>query len=198
MRSDGLDILAGGTVVDAIVWRRLDVPGLDAAWLIRDGLSWRLVGQVVFREQSTPYALSYAVTCDQAWRTTAGEVRGRVGDRAFALSIIVDSQRQWLVDGVARPALAGCVDLDLGFTPATNTLSIRRLMLEVGGAAEVTTAWLDFPNAGVQPLPQVYRRTGERVYDYAAPTHGFTSTLQVNEHGLITRYPPLWEAVVGE
>src|SRR5688572_15763148 len=102
MRSDALDILPAGTVVDSIVWRRLDVPGLDAAWLIRDGLEWRLVGEVVFRDQSGPCALSYAVTCDQGWRTTAGEVRGRLGDRGFALSVVVDSQRQWIVDGVAR------------------------------------------------------------------------------------------------
>ncbi len=32
----------------------------------------------------------------------------------------------WRVNDAAVPAVAGCIDLDLGFSPATNLLPIRR------------------------------------------------------------------------
>jgi hypothetical protein len=38
----------------------------------------------------------------------------------------------------------GCLDIDLGFSPSTNLLPIRRLTLAVGEAATVRAAWLPF------------------------------------------------------
>jgi Putative glycolipid-binding len=45
------------------------------------------------------------------------------------------------------PEFRDCVDVDLGFTPATNTLPIRRLGLEVGEAAGLAVAWLNGPRS---------------------------------------------------
>src|SRR5712664_99467 len=44
------------------------------------------------------------------------------------------------------PHSANVCDIDLAVTPATNTLPIRRLNLEVGQSQEVTAAWLKFPD----------------------------------------------------
>ena len=41
----------------------------------------------------------------------------------------------WTLDGAAVSGLEACVDLDLGFTPATNLLQIRRLALALGSIA---------------------------------------------------------------
>ena len=49
------------------------------------------------------------------------------------------------------PAVSGCIDVALGFTPATNLLSIRRLALAVGARAEVTVAWFASPAAPTSP-----------------------------------------------
>jgi hypothetical protein len=187
------DPFPAGNVVDAVFWRRLDVPGHESAWLVRDGLSWHLAGQAVFLHRSAPCALTYAVTCDDAWHTTSARLSGRAGGDVVLMSITVDRQKRWTLNGEPCPSVAGCIDLDLNFTPATNTLSIRRLRLDAGGAAEVTAAWLDFPAPALRPLPQFYRRRGADSYDYSAPTLGFSSTLRVSAHGLITSYPPLWE-----
>ena len=41
----------------------------------------------------------------------------------------------WFANGVEQDNVAGCLDLDLGFTPATNLFAIRRLSLKVGQRA---------------------------------------------------------------
>lgn len=99
----------------------------------------------------------------------------------------------WTFNGDLVPAVTGCIDFDLGFTPATNILSIRRIALPVGAEAEVTVAWLPSLAAKtLQPLRQVYHRIAEDRYGYACPDLPFDSTLRVNGDGFVLDYPPLW------
>jgi uncharacterized protein len=91
----------------------------------------------------------------------------------------------------------GCIDIDLGFSPSTNLLPIRRLELAVGEEAAVTAAWLPFPSLVFERLPQVYRREGEGTYRYASSGGVFVRRLEVNPAGFVTSYPGLWQAEPG-
>jgi hypothetical protein len=92
------------------------------------------------------------------------------------------------------PAVAGCIDIDLGFSPSTNLLPIRRLSLAVGVSAAVNAAWLPFPSLVFEVLPQVYRRAGQRTYRYESGGGAFVRVLEVNATGFVTTYPGLWQA----
>jgi hypothetical protein len=98
------------------------------------------------------------------------------------------------LNAVSCPAVRGCVDIDLGFSPATNLLPIRRLALNIGKEAEVRAAWLSFPALTFEVLPQVYRRVGETTYRYESGGGTFVRELQVNAVGFVTSYPGLWQA----
>jgi hypothetical protein len=98
---------------------------------------------------------------------------------------------------VELPEVAGCLDVDLAFTPATNLLPLRRLGLAVGEGRDATAAWVRFPELDIQPLPQRYTRLAERLVRYESRGGAFTADLEVDELGLVMRYPPLWELVAG-
>lgn len=103
------------------------------------------------------------------------------------------SRGRWALNGTERPQAAGCVDVDLNFTPATNLIAIRRLALQVGDQSEAPAAWLRFPELALERLEQQYHRVALDRYDYQAPGVGYAATLQVSEIGFVTRYPGLWE-----
>lgn len=84
------------------------------------------------------------------------------------------------------------VDIDLGFSPATNLLPIRRLSLARGQEAEVRAAWLPFPSLTFEVLPQVYRREGLQTYRYESGGGVFVRLLEVDAVGFVTDYPGLW------
>ena len=52
----------------------------------------------------------------------------------------------------ALSAVADFVDVDLGVTPVTNTITVRRLDLEIGKRERVTAVWAEFPELAIQPL----------------------------------------------
>ena len=92
------------------------------------------------------------------------------------------------------PELEGLVDLDLGFTPATNLFPLRRLALGVGEGAEAAAAWLDEERWVIRRLPQRYERRADDAWWYEAPDGGYAGLLRVNADGFITDYPGLWRA----
>jgi len=124
-------------------------------------------------------------------------VAGWWGDRAIGVEVRCDAERRWWLNDVACPAVTGCLDLDLAFTPATNLLPIRRLGLVSGESAAVRAAWLSLPGLSLELLEQVYRRTGEAIYAYESDGGRFTAELSVSGDGFVTRYPGLWEAEPG-
>jgi hypothetical protein len=180
--------------IPTILWRRLDQPGHDSARLFFHDAQWHLAGTAVFMESRQPCRLDYRVVCDASWRTVSGSVTGWWGDRAVSVEVRADSARRWWCNDVLCHVVAGCVDLDLGFTPATNLLPIRRLALPVGGSASARAAWLGFPSLALTPLDQTYRRTGEATYAYQSDGGRFSAELSVNDHGFVIGYPELWEA----
>jgi hypothetical protein len=133
------------------------------------------------------------VQCDHAWCTLRADVSGTIGRQPVRTAIAHDVPTgRWTRDGVEQPQVAGAVDVDLGFTPATNTLPIRRLTLQVGGAAAVRAAWLRFPEMEFVSLEQVYTRQAEHQYLYESSGGQFRAVLELDEVGLVTRYGDYW------
>lgn len=183
-----------------MLWKRLDRRGHEAARLSLDSASssgWRLAGAAAFAYEGDPCLLDYQITADADWRTVAASVTGWVGDRNVDVHLERDAADQWTLNGAPVPAVAGCLDLDLNFSPVTNLLPIRRLGLAIGQSAEVRAAWLRFPEFSLEPLPQVYRRTGETSYRYESSGGAFVANLTVDATGFVTRYPRFWQADLG-
>ena len=181
--------------VASMLWRRLGTPGHDVCRLDRNGENWQIDGAAAFRNEDGRYAqLHYRVRCDRAWHTQWGTVRGWLGSEAIDLSIVRDSHGAWKLNDVPVAEIGHCVDLDLGFTPATNLLHLRRLHLAPGEASDAPAAWLDLESATLVELSQRYERRSETNYWYAAPRFDYAAMLDVTEDGFVRHYPTLWEA----
>lgn len=179
--------------VAAVLWRRLDTPGHDACRLVRNDAGWQLEGTAVFRENGAPAQLAYRVLCDLSWRALQGHVHGWIGAKPVELTIARTAQGVWTLGGAVVPGLESYVDLDLGFTPATNLSQVRRLTLVEGQAADVPVAWLDVLAGTLEVLPQRYERRSDASYWYEAPSVGYSGLLEVIPTGFIRSYPGLWE-----
>jgi hypothetical protein len=179
---------------ESILWRGIDQPGHDACRLFSAAGQWRLAGAAVFSHERLPCCLQYEVVSDQNWKTVRAKVSGWLGNQVVELELTVDPELKWRLNGVEQPAVEGCIDADLNFTPATNLLPIRRLNLAINEAAEVKAAWLRFPEFELEPLSQVYKRLDESTYHYESGGGSFVSQLKVNAVGFVTDYAGLFQA----
>jgi uncharacterized protein len=175
--------------VTAILWRASDGGG-EVCVLEPAGRGRRLRGTVLTHEAKRPIELRYSVTVDAGWATTDVEVLVSFAGGDFHEPIEIGS----LWSGKERPPeYEDCVDVDLSFTPATNTLPIRRLGLRVGEEREIAVAWLVWPELRFERAVQRYARLREDRYRYTQDD--FEAELIVDKDGLVLEYEGLWKAV---
>lgn len=177
----------------SMLWRRLDVPGHDACRLERADAGWRLEGAAVFRGREGPTSLAYSVECDAQWRTVLGRVHGFAGERVVE-AVIARRGLAWTLNGAVVSGLDHLADLDLGFTPATNLLQLRRVPIAAKESVALAVAWLDADARTLTELPQTYERRGPNVFWYRAPSVGYEGLLELAPSGFVLDNPNLWLA----
>jgi uncharacterized protein len=120
-------------------------------------------------------------------------VSGSVGFEELAFDVERTPAGDWLLNGTEQPTARGCIDLDLGFTPATNLIAIRRLDPPYDVETPAPAAYyLEFTlELGI--VEQTYRRTGETTLAYASPAYDYSAELTVAPSGFVTDYPGLWK-----
>ncbi|RWC44640.1 putative glycolipid-binding domain-containing protein [Mesorhizobium sp.] len=182
-------------VTASILWRRLDMEGHDACLLSQIDGGYSLAGRAIFIQDGKPCCLAYEVDCDAGWRTCSAQVDGFLGLRELHYAIERSSDGQWMLNGELQHGVAGLVDVDLGFTPASNLLAIRRFDLGIGEATSAPAAYLTFPELRLVRLDQTYRRLETVRYAYAAPMFGYDEILDVSPRGFVVDYPGLWRSV---
>ena len=171
-------------------WRALDRDGEDKCRLVRTNGGWMLVGHARFRDALGWAALDYVVRADGDWLTQSCDITGTQGGGEIALRL--ERKRDgWRLNGTLQPALEGCEDVDLGFTPATNLMPVRRLP-EVG-RINARAAWLRLPGPMLDPLDQSYTVERGGYVLYATRQSDFRAHLEIDGNGFVIRYPGLWE-----
>ena len=177
-----------------MLWRRIDLPGHELCELTDAADGWRLSGVVLVAHDGRPCRLDYDIFCDASWATRRAHVSGHVDGAPVDVAVTRGLDGTWSVNGSSLPELEGCVDIDLGFSPSTNLLPIRRLNLAAGQAAAVRAAWVRFPELRLEVLEQTYTRTGKETYRYESAGGAFTRELSVDPVGFVLDYPGLWRA----
>ena len=170
-----------------VAWRRSDEVQTDEHCTLtqRDtGLS--LVGTVLGAEGGAPVRIEYRVLTDGAGMTTAAHVRDLRGFEQRTLTLERDAKGTWTVDGAKVRGLKGATDVDLGCSPSTNTLPIRRLRMGVGASKTIKAAWVRFPELTVVKADQTYTRLDEFTYRYASGD--FEAEVTVDDEDLVAAY----------
>jgi hypothetical protein len=180
----------------SLLWTRHDRVSLEHFQLHASSSAIKLSGTILTVEENQPLRVEYTVQCHRDWATRSVHVECIHGSASRELELIVDDQKRWWKDGKEVGDVAGCIDVDISLSPSTNTLPIRRLSLARGAASDVVAAWIRFPDLVIERLPQRYERTGEKRYRYASDGGAFTADIEVDEAGLVVRYPPAWERVI--
>jgi hypothetical protein len=179
-------------IISSGLWRWLQVTGLERFDLVRAAEGWIFRGTILTLAADTAAEAKYEVRCDHSFRTKSADISllNSNGERRLKIE---QQNGRWFENGRENPAVNGAIDIDLGWSPSTNTLPIKRLKLEIGqSSGEFVAAWVRFPELTLQPLPQEYLRLADRQYRYSSRGGAFVANLMVDDNGLIMDYEGFW------
>ena len=175
-------------------WRDWSGGGLEHLALKTDRQGIRAEAAVVGMVEGQPFAVQYRIDCLPDWRVRSLSVAVIGGP---SLRLTGNGNGSWVDEGDrARTELHGAIDVDLAITPFTNTLPIRRLGLRAGESREIVTVYVEFPDLVVSLDEQRYtclEPLGR--YRYEAVDGTFEREIEVDENGLVTTYPGLFQRI---
>jgi uncharacterized protein len=178
--------------VATVLWQEVETGALDRCRLDTGPSGLRLAGTVLTAAHGTPLDVRYLVEAGPDGRTRRVELALDGG--ATYRVLVADGAGGWRwEDGPELTEVAGALDVDLVATPATNTLPIRRLGLEVGQAADLAVAWVQFPGLEVIRSEQRYQRLAADRWQFS--TGDFRAELLVDPDGLVLDYAGLFRSL---
>jgi uncharacterized protein len=179
-------------LLGSALWRRTDTAMFESCRLSSTSGLHLFEGTVLTLIEGQPAEIRYEVIASPRFESHAARIQLQRGHDKRTIEVSRDGENHWAINGTVHPEFDGLIDLDLGFSPATNTLAIRRLGLAVGESAELTAVWLRFPALDMRLLTQSYTRTDEYSYRYQSREGEFTADLSVDEEGMVINYDKYW------
>lgn len=197
------------------IWRGLDAWRSEVAEIELDEDGLLATGSQVGVDPM-PYRVDYRLEAQGDFLTRSLTVESRGTGWWRLLELRQDGGGGWSADWEANgnapfgtdpggdaAELTGALDCDLGLSPLTNLMPIRRSGLDRNeGAADFLMAWVSVPDLAVVASAQRYEHVaadsdGATVrYVDRGLFDGFTADLRLDHSGLVLVYPELAERVV--
>lgn len=183
-----------------VQWCDWDLEGLEFCSFNKSEDGWLLEG-VVIGSRNSKYGARYSVHVDTKFITREVKVDYIGG---ASLHVSHNAQGAWHDCLRDEPilSLTGCNDVDIGVTPATNMLPIRRLNLAKEKGLEIDVAYVPLPTeVKGNFLPRLARQRytclepGRR-YRYEGILRNFVAELEVDCDGLVLDYPETFRRII--
>ncbi len=118
------------------------------------------------------------------------------GNGSWTCAATVEGQDDLPPPGGPTSEVAGAVDCDLGFSPLTNVMPIKRLGLDAhGGGKDFVMAWVSVPDLRLIRSEQHYEHVtaepGRSIVRYVGRHRGFVGELILDRDGFVVSYPEM-------
>jgi uncharacterized protein len=170
-----------------LVWRGLEEWLAEACEVTLAGDRLHARG-VQLGAEPHPYRVDYELSTGANWVTERLQVV--CGERS--LDLVRAGDGSWTANGEPQPHVQGALDCDLAFSPITNFMPARRL---AGEPVDHVMAWVSVPDLAVLRSEQRYEPIDARTVRYVGLDSDFTADLELDEDGLVMRYPRMAERV---
>ena len=169
------------------VWRGLEEWLAEACEVTLSGDRLHARG-VQLGAEPHPYRADYELTTGADWVTERLVVD--CDGRSLDLRRVADGT--WTANGAPQPQVHGALDCDLANSPLTNYMPARRL---AGEPVDHVMAWVSLPDLAVMRSEQRYEPIDAHHVRYIGLDTAFTAELELDDDGLVVRYPRMAELV---
>lgn len=143
--------------------------------------------------EGLPINMCYRIHADKHWHTMSVAIQTE-NTAGFTVDVYrADAKGSWYQDEMHLPEFDGCMEVDIRTSVFTNSLAMNRLKLDIGESRRISVIYMDVLNPGLKRIEQIYTRIAPNSYQYENTSNNFKSEIEVDDHGLITVYPGIFE-----
>lgn len=177
------------------LWRSLDNPGFEHVRVDDSHPGWDVYDSMVVREYEGEIRRGgYTLIVDKSFRTLEIRIMAEQEPGSMAaLHLLASGDGTWTDQDERRiPSLDGVIDVDIQWSPLTNTLPVRRLAMKAGDEQDISVAYIELPSLTLRRVEQHYTRVGDTTVRYASQTRDFVRDIVLDDDGFVLEYPDLF------
>lgn len=145
---------------------------------------------------AVPVYADYTLKLDLQWNVLEFDIRFHDRNTQHHYHFFRDGESNWAdVSGEAYPEFKGCSYIDISLSPFTNSLPINGLFLPHGESAQIDVVYIDILANVIRKDHQKYTKSGHHHYTFENGGGNFTADIQVDDDGLVTHYPGLFDMI---
>ncbi|WP_276486131.1 putative glycolipid-binding domain-containing protein [Paraflavitalea pollutisoli] len=176
-----------------IIWKGIEYHSLENCIVEVTGQCVKVQSSIVGHYQQALYKVDYYLLANEQWETRELEIKCQLRDEIHQWSLRCDARSHWWLQGEAAPQFDQCTDVDITLTCLTNSLPIRRLSFDATATHQIDVVYFNILEQTVLPVQQQYTRLQEGQFKFENVPNDFEAVIDVDEHGLVTYYPDLFE-----
>lgn len=177
-----------------LIWKGIFYQSLEYFNLQSDDKNYTVKSKIIGCHEDNIYTLNYRILIDEDWIVQDFLIESEVN----TIKITSSGRRnhgQWEINGVINPEFDHFNFIDISLTPFTNTLPINNLKLSERDSQKIDVLYIDVLKHEIRPVQQQYTRTAVNKYLYENIETDFKAEISVDESGLVTSYPELFEKI---
>jgi len=177
-----------------LIWQGILFKSLEYFNLQSDDKSHSVTSKIIGSYEDKIYAVNYTISIDKNWIVQNFLIESEINNskRILTGKRIRD---QWEINNAVHPEFNNFPFIDISLTPFTNTLPINNLKLSENSSKKIDVIYIDVLNHHIRPVQQQYTRTAANKYLYENIETDFKAEISVDEKGLVTNYPRLFEKI---
>lgn len=179
-----------------LIWQHLEAPGWEHVRVITDHPGWTVFDSILVREDGGQVLRGgYTLVVDKQWRTL--ELRFMLESAPGSMQgihLLSEGEGRWTdADEQHIPELDGILDVDIQWSPLTNTLPLKRLDMQEESDHDIRVAYISLPQLALQVVDQHYHRPSASTIEFSAPGSPEKYLMDVDQDGYVSAYPELFE-----
>lgn len=178
-----------------IIWRGLVYKSWEDCTIELKNDAYYVKSSIIGNYLNRIYNVDYVLKIDRNWCIQEFEIKTEIGGHKN-LIIGTNAAGLWSINGIPRPEFNEFLFIDISVTPFTNTLPINNLLLDIGQSKSIDVIYINILENEIKPVKQLYCRKKKDEYLYDNLDTVFSSSITVDQKGIVKSYPGLFELVL--
>ncbi|WP_139785438.1 putative glycolipid-binding domain-containing protein [Chryseobacterium phocaeense] len=178
-----------------IVWKGLLYKSWENCRIEKKNDAFYVESTIIGNYMNRVYNVNYILKIDKNWCIQEFEIKTEIDGQGNVV-VGTKSEGQWSINGMLRAEFNEFLYIDISVTPFTNTLPINNLLLNIGQSAYIDVVYINILENEIKPAKQLYSRKKKDEYLYDNLDTEFSSSITVDQKGIVKSYPGLFELVL--
>ncbi|WP_126651880.1 putative glycolipid-binding domain-containing protein [Chryseobacterium aureum] len=177
-----------------LIWQGIYYQSLEYFNLQSDHHNYTVESKIIGCLEDKIYSIEYKINTDKDWIVQDFLIESEINTIKRTISG-KRNQNQWEINGVVNSKFNNFKFIDISLTPFTNTLPINHLKIPENNSQKIDVLYIDILKHQTRPVQQQYTRTAVNKYLYENIENDFKAEISVDESGLVSSYPELFEKI---